>query len=343
MSLRVGIPRALWYYTYYPFWQTFFTKLGVDCVLSEATTKQTLDAGIKDAVSEACVPIKLFFGHISSLRDAWQAGKIDVLFVPRYVSWQASTVFCPKFLGLPDMIKHTWEQMPPIISPRIDLRKKPFSLLRICNNVRRGVGGKLHRFGHAYVCARIAQWRHEKRLRRNWDPNRSINKQAQVPLQAPSDQTTVRLAVLGYPYLLHDSYINLGLFDKLHSLGAEVVTAESLQHKHKKPVRHWSKPLFWTYTDMVARAGVHALGLDADDIDGVIHLTAFACGPDATVDKLLEIEARKNNAKPFLSLCLDEQTGEAGCLTRLEAFVDMLRRQKDQQAKETAAQPVRQA
>jgi predicted nucleotide-binding protein (sugar kinase/HSP70/actin superfamily) len=94
---------------------------------------------------------------------------------------------------------------------------------------------------------------------------------------------------------------------------------------------------------MVARAGVHALGLDADDIDGVIHLTAFACGPDATVDKLLEIEARKNNAKPFLSLCLDEQTGEAGCLTRLEAFVDMLRRQKDQQAKETAAQPVRQA
>ena len=82
--------------------------------------------------------------------------------------------------------------------------------------------------------------------------------------------------------------------------------------------------------------GVYALDPQSD-IDGVIHVTAFSCGPDAIVDKLLELEAKRPGAKPFLALGLDEQTGEAGALTRLEAFVDMLRRK--QALAEAAATP----
>jgi predicted nucleotide-binding protein (sugar kinase/HSP70/actin superfamily) len=43
------------------------------------------------------------------------------------------------------------------------------------------------------------------------------------------------------------------------------------------------------------------------------------------VDKLMELEAKNNNRVPFLTISLDEHTGEAGVLTRIEAFVDMLR------------------
>ena len=37
---------------------------------------------------------------------------------------------------------------------------------------------------------------------------------------------------------------------------------------------------------------------------------------------------RENLDIPILSLILDEQTGKAGYLTRLEAFVDLMRRRK---------------
>ena len=117
MGARVGIPRTLAYYTYYPFWQALLTGLGATCVVSRPTTKATLDAGIETAVSEACVPIKLFFGHVQELIDEWRAGRIDMLFVPRLVSWDKKTVFCPKFLGLPDMVRCTWRELPPLIAP----------------------------------------------------------------------------------------------------------------------------------------------------------------------------------------------------------------------------------
>jgi predicted nucleotide-binding protein (sugar kinase/HSP70/actin superfamily) len=108
MGVRVGIPRSLWYYTYYPFWREFLSGLDCICIPSGVTTKATLDVGVKDTVSEACVPIKLFFGHVRDLLVRWEKGEIDALFLPRYVNWHGNMVFCPKFLGLPDMVRHTY-------------------------------------------------------------------------------------------------------------------------------------------------------------------------------------------------------------------------------------------
>lgn len=342
MGMRVGIPRTLGYYTYFPFWQTLLTKLGADCVVSHPTTKATLDSGIDTAVSEACVPIKLFFGHVQQLIDDWTAGKIDALFIPRLVSWDRRTVFCPKFLGLPDMVRSTWSDLPPLIAPRIDRRRKPFPLLRAAEEIRRFLGAPRSSLLPALAGAHAAQRAHARRLAQNWDAEHSMavsqgdESYSAGTVVAPHLEP-VRLAVLGYPYLIYDEYVSLGVLQKLRAMGAEVVTAEALEHRHPDPVRHWSKPMFWTYSSMVARAGVYALDKDSD-IDGVIHVTAFSCGPDAIVDKLLELEATRPGAKPYLALGLDEQTGEAGALTRLEAFVDMLRRKRSRAKVAVAAQ-----
>ena len=43
---------------------------------------------------------------------------------------------------------------------------------------------------------------------------------------------------------------------------------------------------------------------------------------------------RENCDIPILPLIMDEQTGKAGYLTRLEAFVDLMRRRKRKLAKE---------
>lgn len=61
MALKIGIPRALLYYYYYPLWKGFFTALGLEVVVSSKTTKPILNNGVKLSVDDACMPVKLFF------------------------------------------------------------------------------------------------------------------------------------------------------------------------------------------------------------------------------------------------------------------------------------------
>ena len=64
----VGIPRALNMYENYPFWHTFFTKLGFSVVLSDNSSKKTYEAGIESMPSESvCYPAKLSHGHVMNL------------------------------------------------------------------------------------------------------------------------------------------------------------------------------------------------------------------------------------------------------------------------------------
>jgi len=44
------------------------------------------------------------------------------------------------------------------------------------------------------------------------------------------------------------------------------------------------------------------------------------------LDRLMEMESKKWGRMPFLTLSIDEETGTGGVDTRLEAFIDMLKR-----------------
>ena len=67
--------------------------------------------------------------------------------------------------------------------------------------------------------------------------------------------------------------------------------------------------------------------LKDNKIDGIITVTAFGCGPDSLMLERVTRKAKEFN-KPMLCLTIDEHTGEAGFITRLEAFIDMLYRKK---------------
>jgi predicted nucleotide-binding protein (sugar kinase/HSP70/actin superfamily) len=66
---------------------------------------------------------------------------------------------------------------------------------------------------------------------------------------------------------------------------------------------------------------------DDPKIDGLIHVTAFGCGPDSMLGRMLEFTAVESN-KPFMTIRVDEHSGEAHLATRVEAFMDMLKRKK---------------
>ena len=68
-------------------------------------------------------------------------------------------------------------------------------------------------------------------------------------------------------------------------------------------------------------------------IDGIIHIMPFSCMPEIVAQNILPKVSRQENI-PILELVLDEQTGKAGNITRIEAFADLIKRRKIKNIKE---------
>src|SRR5690606_34530103 len=93
------------YYEYYPFWAGFFYKLGIELVTSPVTNREIMEAGLKKAPDETCLPVKILVGHLTVL------DKMDGIFLPRLVSMEENTYLCPKILGLPESVLYA---LPPV-------------------------------------------------------------------------------------------------------------------------------------------------------------------------------------------------------------------------------------
>lgn len=321
-KIRVGIPGALMYYLYFPFWRTFFNGLKVDVVTSGPTTKELLDHGVREALNDACVPLKVFFGHVAALKD-----KTDYLFIPRLVCLNRHTVYCPKFLGLPDMIKHSMVGLPPVIDERIDVRSGRAGIFRTYRKVATQLGSDLRQTTRALYQAQMSQRRYMRLLHAGFPLAQAIADDPPPvrPQEQPFDLT---FGVLGYPYAVHDYFLNGCLIDKLHRLKVKVLTADNLP---PRCLAHQSydlpKQLFWTLSDQMLRAAYWLF--EEAKVDGIIHVSVFGCGPDSITNKLMELKAKLHRTTPFMTLTIDEHTGEAGLTTRLEAFADMVLRRKE--------------
>ncbi|SHH18193.1 Predicted nucleotide-binding protein, sugar kinase/HSP70/actin superfamily [Thermosyntropha lipolytica DSM 11003] len=322
---KIGIPRTLAYFLYFPFWQAFFTELGHQVVVSPPTTKAILDRGVEDAVNDACIPIKIYHGHVAKL-----IGKADFIFSPRLVSLRrhgdfGTETFCPKFLGLPDMIRVAIDKLPPVIDTRIDLKPGKEELLKACQETGDMLGHEGKEVLAAYKKALAVQKRFNQLLAKGVLPHLALDiiegKKKEEDLNR--DGFDLNIAVVGYPYVIYDPYVNVGLLKLLEKEKARVYTQDILSNKIlNKQQKYIPKSLFWYFSNRAVYGGLYFM--KQKDIDGIIHVTAFACGPDSMVDKLLEIECNKHN-KPYLTVSVDEHSGEAGVRTRIEAFVDMLR------------------
>ncbi|HHY92149.1 MAG TPA: 2-hydroxyglutaryl-CoA dehydratase [Firmicutes bacterium] len=327
LRTRLGIPRALFFYSYLPFWHTFWSSLGFEVIVSPRTNKEILDLGVEQASTDLCVPVKLFHGHV-----AYLAPRVDLLFLPRMVNVGSGATFCPKFLALPEMVKYSLAGLPHLVEARIDVAK-PWDLFTLCRELHKEWAPSGNPWV-AYQRAQAAQRAFEAGLARRERVGALLapytedfgESQRRVDSQGEGEEKEgVQVAVLGYPYAVHDAFLNGDVLWKLVRLGVKVYTADMVSwHERRRYRMH--KDLFWHYSNLVLQAGKYWLD-PRRRIDGLIHVTNFACGPDAMVGKFLEFEAKAREV-PLLQLTLDEQTGQVGLDTRIEAFVDMLTRRK---------------
>ncbi|MHB0977359.1 MAG: acyl-CoA dehydratase activase-related protein [Candidatus Aquicultorales bacterium] len=312
MSATVGIPQALLYYKYYPLWEHFLRGIGLEVVLSEPTNKRILNAGAEAAENEICLPVKVFYGHTLALKDS-----VDFLFIPRVVSVEEDAYTCPKFLGLPDMIK-ALTGMPEVLDPTFNFRLGS-----------RRVSNEVYAFAKRFTKRPSTVWKawkegvnalreYHRRLEGGMTPAEAMGGEV---MGEPSGSLTI--GVVGHPYNVHDRYVSMNLVKRLRESGARVLTSDMLPHRVvEEEADRLPKKLFWTYEKEIVGSAFH--WIRTRKVDGLVYLLSFACGPDSLIEVLLEQEAKGEGSPAMMSLVIDEHSGEAGLVTRVEAFTDML-------------------
>ena len=327
--IKIGIPRGLLYYQYYPMWKTFFEELGAEVVVSPPTNQTMLSQGSSRVVADTCLPVKIFLGHVLFL-----VGKCDYIFIPTIRSVKSKIYNCSKFLGLPDMTKAVIPESPPILDIDIDV-----------NQGKRKLYQAIYQLGHHFTWspfkvrrASLAAWQAHLNYRQlmsryGLTPPQAIGRifSESEPITNSSNPTSTQatIAIIGHPYFLYDEHINHRLIHRLEQAHYKVLTPEMLTTEElESAIARLVGRAYWTYEEEVVGAGEHYLKSGAD---GVIGIITFGCGPDSLMMDVVYRQAARLRATPFMSLTLEEHTAEGGIVTRLEAFLDMIHRKKRRQ------------
>lgn len=319
MPIKVGIPRALFFYYYFPLWKKFFENLGAEIVVSPQSNKSIIDNGVRMAVDEACLPVKVFYGHVMALKD-----QVDLLFAPRLVSLERKTYICPKFMGLPDMIRWNIPELPVLIDTTFDLSKKNSAIKAAARETGRYLGNTDKQINTAWADASEFQKSYEKLVCSGnlpCDVLKHIEDGSEPPESA--DAEGMCIAVVGHAYNIYDEYISMGLIRNLREMGVKVITPDIIPVQlTDRFAAKLPKRMFWSLGKRLLGSVLHYM--DEGDLDGILYVEAFGCGPDSMIEDLSARYVRRQGIIPFQVLTLDEHTGEAGVMTRLEAFVDMI-------------------
>lgn len=317
---RIGIPKALMYYRYFPLWEVFFQELGWRVVVSGGLGRRSELHYLEDS----CLPMKLLLTHSMDLKD-----RADHLFIPRLVSLHRSYIMCPKFRGAPDIVRLAMGERVSILDQIIDLRVREYSMLSSFLKIgkRLGVNEKEGKKAFQKAEAFWARFQQEWENRINRLPSEQVFDHA-PPEPDVSQERPFRVAFVGHPYNLFDTDVNKDILSFAKNLGMQIVTPEGLSEREiDAQISDLSKEIYWSSGREIVGSLFHFL---SGGVDGVVFLTSFKCGIDALLQEFVRrrLRVRGGPPVPFLILSLDEHSGREGLTTRLEAFKDVMEQRK---------------
>ncbi len=170
--------------------------------------------------------------------------------------------------------------------------------------------------------------------------NRAVDMMNAVSLD--KHRPVLRIGLVGEIYTLLEPFANQDIERKLGSMGVEVDRSIYLsewvnEHLFLGLVRNTgSSKLAKQKAVKYLRHFVGGHGLETvgstvlyakQGYDGVIQMLPFTCMPEIVAQSILP-RISSELGIPVMTLIVDEQSGEAGLVTRLEAFVDLLARRK---------------
>ena len=313
-NTTIGIPRALMvFYQQFPFWRTFFEKLGFTVVISKESDKELVTKSIETITTETCLPVEIMHGHVIDLMNKG----VDYIFLPFIVNSkfrEGDTTFncnCPWIQSYPFMVKAALREKvdeSKLLIPTLHFRFFETALLKEMAtffNSKFGISKKLIK--EAVYLANDIQTAFEKRL---------VDYGKEVMNNIPEGCKPVIL--LGRPYNSADPHLNLGLVEKLIAKNVMPVPIDMLDLA-SGDIYHNYRNMYWPNGQKIITAAqitAKTEGLHA------VYISNFRCGPDSFLWHYITEELK---GKPFLHLEVDEHSADAGMVTRIEAFLDSLK------------------
>jgi len=335
---------------------------GLDVIVPPPISKRTLNLGAMHAPESACLPLKVNLGNYM---EAAAMGADTIIMVggvgPCRIGYYAQVQkeilsdlgyrMNMVVLEPPDAhFREVWDRIR-------SMAKKPW---RDC------IGGLILGWHKSCAADRLEALVHRVRPRelqpgradRIWQEaiaaideatNRwqvvSVEKHYRQLLQDISVDTTrpvVRVAVVGEIYTVLEPVVNLHLEQQLGRIGAEVVRTMCISQwindhllgglmrvNSTKQATKAAKPYINYFIGGHGRETVGETVRSAQNgVDGVIQVAPLTCMPEIVAQSVLPVVTRDWGI-PTMTIYVDEQTGEAGVTTRLEAFVDMLYRRRE--------------
>jgi predicted CoA-substrate-specific enzyme activase len=311
-SQVIGIPRVLMFFEQFPLWAVFFEELGVKVVLSDKTNRKLINKGLEEVLAETCYPVKVAYGHVANLIEKG----IDRIFLPSIIDLEKEnddvnrSYNCPLIQGIPFMLRPAFRDRARILSPSIFMAKEKENLKGQMKKIGREFGKETGEITSAITAALKAQEEFERiRRERGQEILKTLKKNNEA------------VVVIGKPYNVHDLGLNLNIAKKLRHLGVLAIPFDLLPLDGIELPPHYSN-LVWKNEQNLLRAAI--LAKNNASLNPIM-ITNYGCGPDAFFWKYLEETMEED---PYLLLEVDEHSGDAGMITRVEAFLDTLSRPK---------------
>ncbi len=309
----VGIPRVLNMYEDYPFWFTFFTKLGYRVVLSPLSNRKIYELGIESIPSESeCYPAKLAHGHISWLLNQ----KVDFIFYPalfyeRNEFADANNHYnCPIVTSYSENIKNNVEE----ITGGKAILRNPFMSFRDLKTVSEALAAEFSELSITEVieAARLG-W--EELLKARTD----TQKKGEEVLSYLKETGKRGIVLAGRPYHI-DPEINHGIPELITSYDIAVLTEDSISHLGC-PERPLIVSDQWMYHSRLYAAASYVKTVDNLDL---IQLNSFGCGLDAvTTDQVNDILSGSD--KIYTCLKIDEVNNLGSARIRIRSLLSAIR------------------
>ena len=319
----IGIPRVLNMYEDYPFWFTFFTKLGFRVILSEKSTRSTYEKGMESMPSESvCYPAKLSHGHIVSLITSG----IKTIFYPcmaysRKEFESADNKYnCPIVISYSEVIKNNVEQIKDIkfINPFL-----PFDSKNLVKKVMELEEFSEYNFNKKELTEAVIEAEKEYQKCKQ-----DIRDEASRALKYMEENNLKGIVLAGRPYHV-DSEINHGIDTLITGLGLCILTEDSVAMNTpvKRPLRVVDQWVFhsrlYSAADFV---GKH------DNLE-LIQLNSFGCGVDAvTTDQVEEILSSYD--KMYTLIKIDEVNNLGAVRIRIRSLLASINKRLEKKKNE---------
>ncbi len=344
-------------------WAAALKKMGIEPFIPPYTSKRTLSLGTKNSPEAICLPYKLILGNFIEAIEGGadyvamitspgicrlgEYGK-SIKNVLKDLGYDANYIELSLYDGFKGMYRFLTE---------LTGTKNPIPIIRAINIAVRKVFAidELEKFLSYHRAREINSGDSEKafnkalKLVSDADTTKELKKALKIGLKEISNvkidanKEVLHVDLTGEIFLVLDRFSNQNIERELGKMGVQ--TRRSLTVSGflrdaiipkmcKKGETHLERAFRMAKPYLMRDIGGDALECISDVMyaeergtDGLIHVSPFTCMPEIMSQNIFP-KMREDVDLPILSLIMDEQTGKAGYLTRLEAFVDLMRRKK---------------